>query len=110
MRDVEGNSFSSLISAALILEAWSGRRDLNSRLRPWQGRTLPLSYSRLRKIDSTDSTLLVKRAREASYGLNNHHASPPKSACETSRQSRNFVALRGAGACLFPARPQAVES
>ncbi len=25
---------------------WSGRRDLNSRLRPWQGRTLPLSYSR----------------------------------------------------------------
>src|SRR5271166_3046540 len=26
---------------------WSGRRDLNPRLRPWQGRTLPLSYSRL---------------------------------------------------------------
>ena len=28
-------------------EFWSGRRDLNPRLRPWQGRTLPLSYSRL---------------------------------------------------------------
>src|SRR2546425_216269 len=27
-------------------EFWSGRRDLNPRLRPWQGRTLPLSYSR----------------------------------------------------------------
>ena len=26
-------------------EIWSGRRDLNPRLRPWQGRTLPLSYS-----------------------------------------------------------------
>ena len=25
---------------------WSGRRDLNSRLQPWQGCTLPLSYSR----------------------------------------------------------------
>src|SRR5260221_3664354 len=25
---------------------WSGRRELNPRLRPWQGRTLPLSYSR----------------------------------------------------------------
>ena len=25
----------------------SGRRDLNPRLRPWQGRTLPLSYSRV---------------------------------------------------------------
>ena len=27
-------------------DIWSGRRDLNPRLRPWQGRTLPLSYSR----------------------------------------------------------------
>ena len=33
-------------------EIWSGRRDLNPRLRPWQGRTLPLSYSRsLRNVD-----------------------------------------------------------
>ena len=29
-----------------VHEVWSGRRDLNPRLRPWQGRTLPLSYSR----------------------------------------------------------------
>ena len=29
---------------------WSGKRDLNPRLRPWQGRTLPLSYSRSAKI------------------------------------------------------------
>ena len=28
------------------LVVWSGKRDLNPRLRPWQGRTLPLSYSR----------------------------------------------------------------
>ncbi len=27
-------------------EDWSGKRDSNPRLRPWQGRTLPLSYSR----------------------------------------------------------------
>jgi hypothetical protein len=27
-------------------ESWSGKRDSNPRLRPWQGRTLPLSYSR----------------------------------------------------------------
>ena len=27
-------------------EVWSGKRDSNPRLRPWQGRTLPLSYSR----------------------------------------------------------------
>ncbi len=28
------------------LKFWSGKRDLNSRLQPWQGCTLPLSYSR----------------------------------------------------------------
>src|SRR5438477_1744068 len=33
-------------STGTMLEIWSGRRDLNPRLRPWQGRTLPLSYSR----------------------------------------------------------------
>src|SRR3954464_4734851 len=27
-------------------KGWSGKRDSNPRLRPWQGRTLPLSYSR----------------------------------------------------------------
>ena len=30
----------------LALQKWSGKRDSNPRLRPWQGRTLPLSYSR----------------------------------------------------------------
>src|ERR1044071_8376066 len=30
-------------------ESWSGKRDSNPRLRPWQGRTLPLSYSRSRR-------------------------------------------------------------
>ena len=29
-----------------VRKIWSGKRDLNSRLQPWQGCTLPLSYSR----------------------------------------------------------------
>ena len=33
-------------TTALRGEEWSGKRDSNPRLRPWQGRTLPLSYSR----------------------------------------------------------------
>ena len=45
-------------------ETWSGRRDLNPRLRPWQGRTLPLSYSR------SQSTIYNK-----DLGANN---SPPR--------------------------------
>jgi hypothetical protein len=31
---------------APTFQYWSGKRDSNPRLRPWQGRTLPLSYSR----------------------------------------------------------------
>src|SRR5262249_45372180 len=39
-------------------EGWSGKRDSNPRLRPWQGRTLPLSYSRsLRKSSVTQRYL-----------------------------------------------------
>jgi hypothetical protein len=34
-------------------EDWSGKRDSNPRLRPWQGRTLPLSYSRLKPENLT---------------------------------------------------------
>ena len=32
--------------ASLLRSFWSGRRDLNPRRPPWQGGTLPLSYSR----------------------------------------------------------------
>src|SRR5580658_9007025 len=35
-----------LMNPVRATKIWSGRRDLNPRLRPWQGRTLPLSYSR----------------------------------------------------------------
>src|ERR1041384_2867760 len=42
----EGYSRAGLESPPSPLKPWSGRRDLNPRLRPWQGRTLPLSYSR----------------------------------------------------------------
>ena len=34
---------------------WSGRRDSNPRPRPWQGRALPLSYTRIRRKYGRDS-------------------------------------------------------
>ena len=34
------------LSYAPILFIWSGKRDSNSRLQPWQGCALPLNYSR----------------------------------------------------------------
>jgi hypothetical protein len=33
-------------SMGIVEACWSGKRDLNPRLQPWQGCTLPLSYSR----------------------------------------------------------------
>src|SRR5712692_8781206 len=43
-------------------ECWSGKRDSNPRPRPWQGRALPLSYSRLTVNDHRDSnTALAAR-------------------------------------------------
>jgi hypothetical protein len=41
---------------------WSGRRDLNPRLRPWQGRTLPLSYSRSAILDYKQALRSQQRA------------------------------------------------
>jgi hypothetical protein len=39
----------------MVLNAlWSGKRDLNPRLQPWQGCTLPLSYSRVTDEDKPD--------------------------------------------------------
>src|SRR5438046_1501412 len=34
-------------------EFWSGRRDSNPRPRPWQGRALPLSYTRIREASGS---------------------------------------------------------
>ena len=40
---------------------WSGRRDLNPRRQPWQGCTLPLSYSRKRRLFYPNSFLMSTR-------------------------------------------------
>ena len=44
-----------------MMTCWSGRRDLNPRLQPWQGCTLPLSYSRVLRTD-----VFYKRSRTLS--------------------------------------------
>src|SRR5437773_4229669 len=44
-------------------EGWSGKRDSNPRLRPWQGRTLPLSYSRSRRTFKLSQTYRAKHLR-----------------------------------------------
>src|SRR2546421_8497218 len=48
-------------------ETWSGKRDSNPRPRPWQGRALPLSYSRVSSSRAfTDSTTPPTARRSAS--------------------------------------------
>src|SRR5512139_1696318 len=42
--------------------SWSGKRDSNPRLRPWQGRTLPLSYSRSRRTPTVPQRCRPRQA------------------------------------------------
>ena len=41
---------------------WSGKRDSNPRLRPWQGRTLPLSYSRSPRHNKDYVIIAIRQA------------------------------------------------
>ncbi len=43
----ENNGFADRRLTTWLCRHWSGKRDLNPRLQPWQGCTLPLSYSRI---------------------------------------------------------------
>ena len=47
---------------------WSGRRDLNPRLQPWQGCTLPLSYSRSTGKDMYPLPLVLSSVLRAEAG------------------------------------------
>ena len=69
---------------------WSGRRDSNPRPRPWQGRALPLSYTRI---------------REGNDGNRPSDLPMPKglSLCNRRRISQCGVALRPSA---FPPLPQ----
>jgi hypothetical protein len=44
---------------------WSGKRDSNPRLRPWQGRTLPLSYSRSSTKSQRTTAIFAQSRRPA---------------------------------------------
>ena len=50
-------------------ERWSGKRDSNPRLRPWQGRTLPLSYSRSRRRRGDRTTAVRGLANTRTLGF-----------------------------------------
>jgi hypothetical protein len=40
----------AFVELPIFRKSWSGRRDSNPRPRPWQGRALPLSYTRIPEI------------------------------------------------------------
>ena len=51
--------FETAASAYSATSAWSGRRDSNSRLPPWQGGILPLNYFRLFSTKRARNNILV---------------------------------------------------
>ncbi len=60
-------AFGLLIANAPLLKKWSGKRDSNSRLRPWQGRALPLSYSRTFASDNSTNCKSFVKLEEKYY-------------------------------------------
>src|SRR5688572_794862 len=58
----EFDSWLAIRSSPKVSEGWSGKRDSNPRLRPWQGRTLPLSYSRPRQNSSVPQRSKLEQA------------------------------------------------
>ena len=53
---------------------WSGRRDSNPRPRPWQGRALPLSYTRIREIGGDHSPATGRAMPNAHRECNSRRA------------------------------------
>ena len=78
---------------------WSGRRDLNPRLQPWQGCTLPLSYSRGMEAASRfelEMEVLQTSALPLGHAAakNRYSYSPPDAAWQA----------REGNSCAFPFR------
>src|SRR5206468_4973648 len=65
---LEGGSRALRKARAADEKDWSGKRDSNPRLRPWQGRTLPLSYSRPSRQSTTRPGLASSRQRVRRFG------------------------------------------
>src|SRR3954447_26682782 len=59
---------------------WSGKRDSNPRLQPWQGCTLPLSYSR-----AVSFVIYQTSAPLSTVFYSAPHLLPPWPACVSSR-------------------------
>src|SRR5258708_34832283 len=55
-------------------KSWSGRRDSNPRPRPWQGRALPLSYTRIREIGGDHSPATRRAMPNAALECNSPRA------------------------------------
>ena len=74
---------------------WSGKRDLNPRLRPWQGRTLPLSYSRsaqrpLARVEEKNTSVRRDRQGQPRRIAWFRRASPPPQAGRGMRGTLEF--------------------
>jgi hypothetical protein len=78
----------------IIKNSWSGRRDSNPRPRPWQGRALPLSYTRIREFGGAKAPATGRAMPNAAGECNR---------AET-RQNRLYPAKTGGGAQTGPKR------
>jgi hypothetical protein len=94
---IRAPSDASALSAICMKKSWSGRRGSNPRPRPWQGRALPLSYTRIRDVgDRSPATaeLCQMQAANATVRtrpriIKNHRGNPffLTKGCESARNN-----------------------
>ena len=82
---------------------WSGKRDSNPRLRPWQGRTLPLSYSRSRR-----TVIVPQRFRGSQWAASDGAVERALTAGsrEPSTHHTSAAAARAEAACRRRSNPR----
>ena len=81
----------------VFYHSWSGRRDSNSRLSPWQGDTLPLSHSRI--FGAGDRTwTCTSKIPEPKSGASANSATPAGQSRTTWIYYHKFFAL---SSCFF---------
>src|SRR5690606_25312859 len=95
-------------SGRLEVEDWSGKRDSNPRLRPWQGRTLPLSYARSpERVAASDSSTHGAAPRK-SHGTQTTRSTPyranfnPTTPETMSARHARRQAVRGSPSSTIP--------
>ena len=97
------------LSKSANRKSWSGRRDSNPRPRPWQGRALPLSYTRIRATDGNRAPATGRAMPNAALECNSRAAVRPAGRAGPPRGAPRVGPGRPGKIGPNPARPGSTD-